>query len=201
MDAAQIDFYPYQFKPVLKFIDSPVDRLILADEVGLGKTIEAALVWLELRARRQAKRLLVVCPKMLAEKWRRELREKFDIEAQLADFLRLKDSLALLENEGPFHQFALIATYTGLKPPKPEAHRLNTEDEDAVRAFSPKAKFLRHLRKWEHGHSPFDLVIFDEAQAMRNPETASFKLGESLALAAGAGTVRFSNSSQPAMKI
>jgi hypothetical protein len=60
MEAAQIDFYPYQFKPVLKFINSPTERLIIADEVGLGKTIESALIWIELQARRQAKRLLVV---------------------------------------------------------------------------------------------------------------------------------------------
>ena len=77
MEAAQIDFYPYQFKPVLKFINSPTERLIIADEVGLGKTIESALIWMELQARRQAERLLVVCPKILAEKWREELRSKF----------------------------------------------------------------------------------------------------------------------------
>src|SRR6185503_19568333 len=61
MDAAQIDFLPYQFRPVLKFIDSPTERLLIADEVGLGKTIESALIWLELQARRDARRLLVVC--------------------------------------------------------------------------------------------------------------------------------------------
>lgn len=61
MESSQIDFYPYQFKPVLKFINSPTERLILADEVGLGKTIEAALIWLELQARRNARRLLIVC--------------------------------------------------------------------------------------------------------------------------------------------
>ena len=81
MEAAQIDFYPYQFKPVLKFINSPTERLIIADEVGLGKTIEAALIWMELQARRQAQRLLVVCPKILAEKWREELRTKFMFDA------------------------------------------------------------------------------------------------------------------------
>ncbi|MDE2106948.1 MAG: hypothetical protein KGL39_57570, partial [Patescibacteria group bacterium] len=48
MDAAEIDFLEYQFKPVLKFVESPNERLLLADEVGLGKTIEAALIWLEL---------------------------------------------------------------------------------------------------------------------------------------------------------
>ncbi|MEA3364106.1 MAG: SNF2-related protein, partial [Candidatus Hydrogenedentes bacterium] len=83
MEAAQIDFYPYQFKPVMKIINAPTERLILADEVGLGKTIESALIWLELQARRQAKRLLVVCPKTLAEKWREELRQKFLIDARI----------------------------------------------------------------------------------------------------------------------
>lgn len=65
MEAAKIDFYPYQFKPVLKFINSPSERLILADEVGLGKTIESGLIWLEMQARYKSKRLLVVCPKIL----------------------------------------------------------------------------------------------------------------------------------------
>jgi hypothetical protein len=59
MEAAQVDFYPYQFKPVLKFIRSNTERLLLADEVGLGKTIEAALIWIELQARRDARRRLV----------------------------------------------------------------------------------------------------------------------------------------------
>src|SRR5262245_49636885 len=90
MEAAQIDFYPYQFKPVLKFINSPTERLIIADEVGLGKTIESALIWIELQARRQAKRLLVVCPKILAEKWREELRTKFLLDARIVDFRDLQ---------------------------------------------------------------------------------------------------------------
>ena len=89
MEAAQIDFYPYQFKPVLKFINSPTERLIIADEVGLGKTIESALIWMELQARRQAKRLLVVCPNILAEKWRDELRNKFLFDARVVKFAEL----------------------------------------------------------------------------------------------------------------
>ena len=64
MDAARIEFHEYQFKPVLKFINSPTERLLIADEVGLGKTIEAALIWLEMQARHDARRLLVVCPNM-----------------------------------------------------------------------------------------------------------------------------------------
>ena len=94
MDAAQIDFLPYQFRPVLKFIESPTERLLLADEVGLGKTIEAALIWLELEARRDARRLLVICPNMIASKWRRELREKFSIQAELGGVRELQEAVA-----------------------------------------------------------------------------------------------------------
>ena len=101
MDAAQIDFYPYQFKPVLKFINSPTERLIIADEVGLGKTIESALIWMELQARRQAKRLLVVCPKILAQKWREELRTKFLLDARTVDFVDLRQEIDDMRELGP----------------------------------------------------------------------------------------------------
>ena len=50
-NASRTQFYPYQFKPLLKFLDTPKNRLLIADEVGLGKTIEACLIMTELRAR------------------------------------------------------------------------------------------------------------------------------------------------------
>ena len=50
MEATETDFYAYQFKPVIKLMSSPTDAMLIADEVGLGKTIEAGLVWTELRA-------------------------------------------------------------------------------------------------------------------------------------------------------
>src|SRR5690606_2076758 len=93
MEAAQIDFYPYQFKPVVKFIDSPAERLVIADEVGLGKTIESMLIWMELVARRQAKRLLIVCPNLLKEKWQTELRTKFTIDARIVGYRDVADVL------------------------------------------------------------------------------------------------------------
>ena len=56
-------FLPHQFKPILKFLDSHNQRLLIADEVGLGKTIEAGLILTELRARyTRLDRVLVVCP-------------------------------------------------------------------------------------------------------------------------------------------
>ncbi len=66
MEATATDFYPHQFKPVVKLMNSPTDALLIADEVGVGKTIEAGLIWTELRARLDYERLLVVCPKTLA---------------------------------------------------------------------------------------------------------------------------------------
>ena len=186
MEAAQIDFYPYQFKPVLKFINSPTERLIIADEVGLGKTIESALIWLELQARRQARRLLVVCPKILAEKWREELRTKFLFDARIVDFVELQREVADLKSSGPGHAFILIATYTGLRPPKSELPLLKKPPEEEV-GSSEKTVFLREMRHWSLDYDPFDMVIFDEAHYMRNPASATFGLGGSLA--SGAGSV------------
>ncbi len=60
--ATRTTFRPYQFKPVLKLLQTGKARLLIADEVGLGKTIEAGLIWTELEARREADRVLVVCP-------------------------------------------------------------------------------------------------------------------------------------------
>jgi superfamily II DNA or RNA helicase len=185
MEAAQIDFYPYQFKPVLKFINSPTERLIIADEVGLGKTIESALIWMELQARRQARRLLVVCPKILAEKWREELRSKFLCDARIVGFAELEQEITELKKTGPDQPFVLIATYTGLRPPKAEL-RLLDEPPDVEPSGSPKTTFLRNLRHWQHDYDPIDLVIFDEAHYMRNPATTTFHLGEGLAANAGA---------------
>lgn len=180
MEAAQIDFLPYQFKPVLKFIASPTYRLIIADEVGLGKTIEAGLIWMELQARRQAKRLLVVCPKTLAEKWREELRSKFLLDARIVAFSDLEKEIGDLKKFGPGQSFVLIATYTGLRPPKSELKMLDEPPDDKL-SGSPKTSLLRELRHWDLGYEPFDMVIFDEAHYMRNPASTTFHLGEALA--------------------
>lgn len=185
MEAAQIDFYPYQFKPVMKFINSPTERLIIADEVGLGKTIESALVWTELQARRQAKRMLVVCPKILSDKWREELRSKFLLDARVVDFRDLQSEIAELKTSGAGHSFVLVATYSGLRPPKKEL-RLLKEAPESDTDGGLKTRFLRELRHWHHGFDPFDLVVFDEAHYMRNPATTIFHMGEALSASAGA---------------
>ena len=59
-------------------LDSPDRKLLIADEVGLGKTIEAGLILAELRARLEISRILILCPSRLREKWRLEMAKKFD---------------------------------------------------------------------------------------------------------------------------
>ena len=68
METTNTDFYPYQFKPIINFLNSPGKGILIADEVGLGKTIEAGLIWTELRSRFDTRRLLVLCPAMLRNK-------------------------------------------------------------------------------------------------------------------------------------
>ena len=183
MEAAQIDFYPYQYKPVIKFINSPSERLLLADEVGLGKTIEATLIWLEMQARYQAKRLLIICPKSLSEKWKNELEEKFLIDAKIVNFDELNNEISNTKKYGQMYPFALIGTYTGLRPPKGLQNELRIPLDQKI-STSPKIQLLRELRFWEEDFYPFDLVIFDEAHYMRNSSTTTFSLGECLSTSA-----------------
>ena len=80
LKASKTLFRAYQFKPLLKFLNSPTRRILVADEVGLGKTIEAGHVMLELKARKELKNVLIICPKSLQHKWQAELREKFGLD-------------------------------------------------------------------------------------------------------------------------
>lgn len=80
LKASRTLFRAYQFKPLLKFLNSDNKRLLIADEVGLGKTIEAGHIMLELKARGEFRNALVICPMSLREKWKTELNEKFGLD-------------------------------------------------------------------------------------------------------------------------
>jgi superfamily II DNA or RNA helicase len=167
MDTSDTTFLAYQFKPVLKLLESPTNSLLIADEVGLGKTIEAGLIWTELKAREGARTLLVVCPPHLVTKWRNELKRRFGVDAQQVDASKLLDKL----DESRRNQssgFALLATYHGLRPPK-------DWEEDESR---PSGRLARKLREWGDGEQPFlDLLVMEEAAIMRNEDSQTSKLG------------------------
>jgi hypothetical protein len=80
-----IQVHPYQLEPVLRALAMPRVSLLLADGVGLGKTIQAGLVLEELLLRRRIRRILVICPAMLQRQWRYELRRKFNLEFEVID--------------------------------------------------------------------------------------------------------------------
>ena len=75
----------FQLDPVVRAIDMARVNLLIADDVGLGKTIEAGLVIQELLIRHRARSALVVCPASLQEKWRVEMAEKFGLEFRILD--------------------------------------------------------------------------------------------------------------------
>jgi superfamily II DNA or RNA helicase len=75
----------YQLEPVVRALRSPRTSLLIADDVGLGKTIEAGLVVQELLLRHRARTALVVCPAGLQLQWRDELRDKFGLEFRVVD--------------------------------------------------------------------------------------------------------------------
>jgi len=85
----------------MTLLDSPASGLLIADEVGLGKTVEAGLIWTELRAREDMRRLLIVCPAMLREKWQDELKNRFGINAQIVDAKTLTEELQESSATGP----------------------------------------------------------------------------------------------------
>lgn len=74
---------PYQLVPLLVALKLDPVRILIADDVGIGKTIEAGLIARELLDRGEANRLAILCPPSLAEQWQKELRDKFHIEAVL----------------------------------------------------------------------------------------------------------------------
>ncbi|MGN2640572.1 DISARM system SNF2-like helicase DrmD [Nocardia takedensis] len=75
----------WQLEPVARALDAPRVNLLLADDVGLGKTIEAGLVAQELLLRQRAKRIMIVCPAGLTTKWQDEMTDKFGLDFTVID--------------------------------------------------------------------------------------------------------------------
>ena len=169
LNTTNTQFLAYQFKPVLQFLDSPSNGILIADEVGLGKTIEAGLIWTELRARQDARRLLVICPAMLREKWKRELSDRFGVHAEIVDAQELLSKLEATRQR-PQDAYALIASLQGTRPPK----GWNDRDEPSQ---SATAKLARFLEDTELDEPLIDMVVIDEAHYLRNQETQTHRFG------------------------
>jgi len=199
MKTSEIDFYPHQFKPVLRFVESATNRLLIADEVGLGKTIEAGLIWTEWQAREKARRLLVVCPPSLVPKWLRELQDRFQLPAEAADARSLLDLFDRFARRGAGLGFVVVTSYHALRPFKDEIQELlrlrevaAEKEDESLQLVSPRVKLLHRIRRQgeeatQNGVAPFiEMAVFDEAHAMKNTGAATYTAGEILSGAAGA---------------
>ena len=173
MEVSNTEYFPHQFRAVLKFIESSRGRLLIADEVGLGKTIEAIYIWKELQAREYSQRLLVVCPAMLQQKWKFEFKNRFNINATIVKAGQILDQLNHKSKSNSSSAFVFIASLESLRPPR------KFEDDSNK---SSRALFARTLEQntVTEEFALFDLVIIDEAQHLRNPETRNNRLGHLL---------------------
>lgn len=149
--------YPeaYQLVPVLRALEMPRVALLLADAVGLGKTIQAGMVLRELMLRRRIRRVLVLCPAALRTQWRDEMQEKFALPFDVVDrpqTLRLQREIGVDANPWRAHE-RIIASYHYLKQP------------DVLEQFRSSAE------PDEDGRLRWDLLIVDEAH---NLAPASF---------------------------
>lgn len=128
----------YQLVPLLMALRQPVVRLLIADDVGIGKTVEAGLIASELLAQGEAKGLAVLCSPALAEQWQDELRTKFGLDAELvlsSTVPRLERGLNLGQSLFDRYPHVIVST-------------------DFIKSARHREDFLRHCP---------DLVIVDEA--------------------------------------
>ena len=164
LNAARIDFIPYQYRPVLKFIKADLPRLLIADSVGVGKTIEAGLILRELQARSDIRSVLIICPRPLVaeQKWQREMK-RFDENFEHLDGKTLQYCIKEmhLDGEWPEQYQKVILPYSLLN------NRLLPAPEGSGK--KKMGKGLLDLDPPPH----FDLVIVDEAHHIRNQNTAN----------------------------
>ncbi len=164
LNSSRIDFVPYQFRPALKIIKSDTPRILIADSVGVGKTIETGLIIKELQARSELKNILVICPKPLVSerKWELEMK-RFDEE--------------FLPIDGP-----------SLRHIVSETHRDGEWPQRYSKAIIPYSLLTNDLLFGKGGNRKktnfglidldplpnFDMVIVDEAHHIRNSSTQAY---------------------------
>ncbi|PSB13149.1 helicase [filamentous cyanobacterium CCP2] len=142
---------PYQIVPLLMALRLETVRLLIADDVGIGKTIEAGLVARELLDRGEVQRLAVLCPPHLCDQWQKELQEKFHIDAVVVR----SGTVGKLERGLPAGDHHIFSYYRHL-----------VVSLDYAKSEKRRASFLTHCP---------DLVIVDEAHTCARPgkQTAS----------------------------
>lgn len=160
---------PHQLHVLNRAMENNTIRYILADEVGLGKTIEAGMIIKELKARGLIKRILVVCPTGLVTQWASEMQEKFHEKFNVvlpSDYDTIR---RITDNEDVYGQFdQVISPMDSIKPLE---KRAGWSDE--------KVEKYNEERIYSIINSGWDLIIIDEAHRVAGStgEVARYKLG------------------------
>lgn len=150
----------YQLDPLVRALQMPRVNLLIADDVGLGKTIESGLVAQELVLRHRARRILIICPAGLQVQWREQMRDKFGLDFRILDSALMRD---LRRQRGihvnPWgHHPRLIVSMDYVKRNRPmHLFRRATHRPDG-----------RILPRWG------DLLIVDEAHNVAPAGTANY---------------------------
>ncbi len=148
---AQVDLNPHQVEAALFAFRSPLSRgAILADEVGLGKTIEAGIVLSQIWAERKRK-ILIIVPSSLRKQWNQELLEKFFLPSTILEAKSFNQEVKQ-GKRNPFEQSEIIIT----------SYQFARNKADQVKAV-----------KW-------DLVVIDEAHRLRNVYKTSNKIARAI---------------------
>jgi len=151
---ASVDLNPHQIEAALFALRNPLQEgVLLADEVGLGKTIEAALVVCQYWAERR-RRLLVICPASLRKQWAQELHDKFAVPTSVVDAVSLRKQSA----------GDILTTMQRL-----------VGKAVVIMSYQFAAKLEAELRA-----VPWDVVVIDEAHKLRNAHRASNRTGQAL---------------------
>lgn len=160
LNAARIDFVPYQFRPALKIIHADQPRILIADGVGVGKTIEAGLIMRELQARNEINSVLIICPKPLIteRKWELEMKRFDERFTQLdGNSLRLCIEETHVEGEWPEQHKKTIIPYSLFDEKNLHGEKDGRKRRRGLLDLDPPPRF--------------DLVIVDEAHHIRNSST------------------------------
>ena len=151
---ASIDLLPYQLEPALAVLRGAT-RLLLADAVGLGKTIQAGLILAELRERGWAERALVLCPAGLRATWAAELQQRFHIDCAVLDQSAIAESVAALPpGINPWSSHAtIVASIDFVKRPEVLAALAERAARcvDRRRGASPDARHRSRQRRGAAG--------------------------------------------------
>ncbi|EMI22351.1 helicase domain-containing protein, partial [Rhodopirellula maiorica SM1] len=148
---AAVDLNPHQIEAALFALRSPISKgVILADEVGLGKTIEAGLVACQYWAERR-RRILIVCPASLRKQWEHELADKFNLQSEVLDGKAFRDAQKA-GNPAPFMSDKIVIC--------------------SMHFASDRCLEVQPV--------PWDLVIIDEAHKLRNSYRQSNRMGQNI---------------------